>query len=279
MHDKYKSGVPFDRFGNLRPPSEDPFLKQLNDEVEANAYRNEYTKARATWIHRITEGMTEMYEQQIFQNLLPEFDRIPMKRAFMACVYSPKKEDGILDPPLESLYASVINASETEPVWQYPVLTGSRLYRCTLRTSQRQTRKEFDNTFGYFGEQLTQCLQEDGDGKITVVNNFRIGTVDVEKAHGKDWTEQIKNLTEAVKNLVLIGAGLCFMFDGTFVKTADSQSKKPEVSVFKLPRDKELELLPKILDAEKPQDFREVVGPLTHESSTEERGEGGRKFR
>jgi hypothetical protein len=279
MHDKYKPSRPIDRSWGLQPPWEDPFLKHLNDLIEADARKNEYIDASRTWLRRISEELQDLHEQRLFQNLMPEFDRVPMKRAFLACVYSPRKEEGLLGPTLESQFVAVIESSGAELVWQYPPLTGSRLYRCTLQTTHRQTRKEFENSYGCAGEELAQCLQEEQCRNITLVSNIHIGSPEGDKEHRRDCTEKLKDLTEALKNLVLIGAGICFMIDGTLVKTADSNSQPREVSVLKVPRDEELKFLPKILEATTPQEFREGVESIKRESLHGKKHKPIRKFR
>jgi hypothetical protein len=262
MHDKYKPSRPIDRSGGSQPPWEDPFLNGLNDLIEADARKNEYIDASRVWLRRISEELQDLHEQRLFQNLMPEFDRVPMKHAFIACVYSPRKEEGLVGPTLESQFLAVIESSGAELVWQYPPLTGSRLYRCTLQTTHRQTRKEFENSYGSIGEEFAQCLQDTQGRDITLITNIHIGSAQRDKEHRRDWTEKLKDFTEALKSLVLIGAGICFMIDGTLVKTADSNSQPREVSVLKIPRDEELKFLPKLLEAATPQEFREAVEPI-----------------
>lgn len=112
------------------------------------------------------------------------------------------------------------------------------------------------------------------------MNNFYLRTETTQKEHPQEWTKKLKDFTEALKNLVLVSAGVCFLIDGTLVKRAESDSKDSrQVSVLKVPRAKELELLPKVLEATSAQDFREAVEPLNSESLSPKTEKTGRKFR
>jgi hypothetical protein len=69
-------------------------------------------------------------------------------------------------------------------------------------------------------------------------------------------------LTEALKNLLLIGASAVFLFDGTLMKSSAEPQKQHEVSITNLDRNAELQALPKILDATTPEEFRETIDSL-----------------
>jgi hypothetical protein len=276
MADKFKPFGPYNRPSFSQPPWTDPSLKQFDALLEEN--RDKYLELG----HLFQKMIAVFYEQLLFQNLLPAFDSIPMKRVFMLCAYSPRKEDSFTGTSsfTEEL-EHVVEWSGCQLVWEYPELTGSRLRRGVLQTPYRLTRREFENLYGQIPEELAKRLKDASEKNVTIVNNFYIGHESAAKERPKDWTwtERVKDLAEALKNLLLVGAGVCFIFDGTLVKSTDSDSQHREVSVLKVPRDKELELLPEVLEATSPQDFRRAVEPLNSESLSPKKPKPGRKFR
>ena len=59
--------------------------------------------------------------------------------------------------------------------------------------------------------------------------------------------------------------GVAYLFDGMVVKSGGSEQHR-EITVWKVPREKQLEILPRILEATSPQDFREAIAPLNSET-------------
>jgi hypothetical protein len=263
-------------------PVEDPYLSEVNRLLhDAYAAPNpplaaaleelkaEYLKKtlgvelgqEVAQIPRNSRAADEFYENLLFENLVPAFDSVPMRRAFLFCAYSDeeKKHDAFAES-----FRSVIAACDCEVIREYEYLSGSQLHRCALRNLKRQTRKQFEASFQNVAIGVQGRLQEEKSINIKFENNFYFGPPAKDAEEHTNWSEISKNVTEALKNLVLVAAGAAFLFDGTLVKSGGSDLHNREISVLKVPREKELEILPKILDATSPQDFCEAIGPLNH---------------
>jgi len=188
------------------------------------------------------------------------FDDIPMTRVFPLCFYTPETWT---DNKFETALKEVIKATGCEVVQEYPFLQGSGLYRGSLQKRKRQTRSQFEHSNQQLVERLVQTLRE---SSVTIVGNVIVNVSPAAHAESKaelnDWAGQFKDLTEALKNLLLIGVSAVFLFDGTLMKSSAEPQKQHEVSITNLDRHAELQALPKILDATKPEEFRETIDSL-----------------
>lgn len=218
----------------------------------------------------------EIWESFMFQNLLPAFDEVPMRRVFPICFHT--KETWTVG--FDALVRAVLLTSGCELVVEYPLLEGSGVYRGSLRTSKRHTRRQFENSQAQLAGRIVETLKQDKNvGSVTV--NFNFGSATKEKEQKGEWSGKFKDFTEGIRNLILAGAGLVFIFDGTLMTS--SQSGTPhQISITQIDRQAELQALPKILDATSPQDFREAIESLDvkkPQQPTTTRPAPGRKFR
>ena len=186
----------------------------------------------------------ELYENLLFQNLVSAFDDIPMRRVFPVCFYTPETWT---DHKFETALQEVIKATDCDIVQEYAFLQGSGLYRGSLQRRKRQTRSQFERSHQQLVEHLVQTLKE---SNVTVIGNLTVNVspaAHVEsKGESDDWTGKLKDFTEALKNLLLIGASAVFLFDGTLMKSSAAEPKKQhEVSIISLDRNAELQALPK----------------------------------
>jgi hypothetical protein len=210
-------------------------------------------------IELLGRRVDELYEHLLFQNLVPAFDDIPMRRVFPLCLYTPEPWTDQLETALQE----VIRVSGCEVVREYPFLKGSGLHRVSLQSPERETRSQFERSHLQLAEQLVHALKESNISIVgNVIINVSAGTSAGSKAEPKDWTGKFKDLTEALKNMLLISASAVFLFDGTLIKSNAEPQKRHEISITQLDRNTELKALPKILDATNPEDFRETVGSL-----------------
>jgi hypothetical protein len=215
-----------------------------------------------------------LYENLLFQNLIPAFDEVPMRRVFPVCFYT---QESWTDQKFWQALQEVIRAAGLELVREYPFIQGSGLYRASLQKSNRETRSQFEDANRQLVEHLVQTLKK---SNIPIIANV---TVNVSpsaesKREPSNWAGKMKDLTEAVKNLLLISASAAFLFDGTLMKSGRAEANKPcEISITKLDRKAELHVLPKILEATKPEEFRETIDSL--QMAQPQRPRTGRKFR
>ncbi len=217
----------------------------------------------------------EIWESLVFQNLLPAFDKVPMRRVFPICFYT--KETWTVG--FDALVRAVILTSGCELKLEYPFLEGSGVYRGALRTSKRHTRKQFENSQAQLAVQIVETLKQDKNvGGVTV--NFNFGSPNKEKEQKGEWSGKFKDFTEGIRNLILAGAGLVFIFDGTLMTSSQSGSPH-QISITQIDRQAELQALPKILDATSPQEFHEAIEPLDDKKSQRPTTipAPGRKFR
>jgi len=202
----------------------------------------------------------EIWESFAFQNLLPAFDDVPMRRVFPICFYT--KESWTVG--YDALVQAVVLTSGCELVVQYPFLEGSGVFRGLLRTSRRLTRKQFEYSQAQLAGQLAETLKKDKNvGNVTI--NFNFGTGAKEKETG-EWSGRFKDFTEGIRNLILAGAAIVFVFDGTQVSS--SQPAPPhQIAITQVERAVELQALPKMLDATNPQEFHEAIEPFKVEKA------------
>lgn len=204
----------------------------------------------------------DLYENLLLQSLVPAFDKIPTKRVFPICLYVPEVPPNV-EVGLDSALDAVIAASGCVAVHSYPILHGSKLHRSLHETPNRQTRDEFEASQSQFMQELVKAIK-DSKGNITV--NFNAGAEtksEPSRSEQKHWSGILKDLTESVKNLLLIGAAGIFLFDGMVATSKPAESSKPqEISIRQIDRDTQLKILPGILDASNPEDFQKAFEPL-----------------
>jgi hypothetical protein len=99
-----------------------------------------------------------------------------------------------------------------------------------------------------------------------------------------DWASKFKELSEVLKNTLLIAAGCSVLFGDTLIHSKDSVNpQKPrEISITQLDRETQLGILPKILEAEKAEDFLKIIESLhgkQRPSAHQARHSSGRKRR
>jgi hypothetical protein len=200
----------------------------------------------------------DLYENLMFQSLVPAFDDVPMKRVFPICLYTPEESYAVHAQLAVALHA-VIEASRCDTVQTYPILDGSKLHRGLVRKPERQTHNQFQESQNQVAIGLAKALKDNGG--ITVNVNVKVEAES--KPERKSWTGGFKDLTESLRNLLLVGMGATLLFDGMKVSSkAGNQSVRPEVSIMQIDRNTQLQILPDILDAEKPEDFRKIMEGL-----------------
>lgn len=162
-------------------------------------------------------------------------------------------------------------------VHAFPFLQGSSLYRHVVPKDKRETRLQSEAAQIEFAKQLAKSLGEAG-ANVTINVNIKGSLQPMEDS--KDWTEKFKNLTEALKNTLTIGASGALLLGGTiFVSEHIPESSDPaKVTIQHLDRNTQLQILPKILDAEKPEDFKEIIN-FIQAPPPATKPQPGRKFR
>jgi len=199
----------------------------------------------------------ELYEHLLLQNLASAFDDIPMRRVFQIFLYTPEQTRQV-DAELARTLEYVIWASGCTLVHTYPVLSGSKLYGGLLRSPVRQTHKEFDASQIELIREVVGAATKDN---INVTININIG--ERSSPGEKGWQGKFKDVTEGLKNLLLIGAGTLLLFDGTLMSSRQPDPSKPsEVVISRMNRDTQLQVVPKVLDVTSPEEFREIMEPF-----------------
>ena len=204
---------------------------------------------------RMNVASRDLYEQLLFQSLVPAFDDVPLRRVFPFILYTPNGVNDFAVP-------LIVKASGCKLVHDYPFLAGSALSRGLLQTKNYQTRNQFENEQSQIVDELVERLKI-FDAKAVTVNIY-LGAGGAKHESSGEWTGKFQELTEALKNTLLIAAGCAVVFGGTLIHSKDtSESRKPhEVSVTQLDRDTQLRILPKILEATKAEDFPEIIESL-----------------
>jgi hypothetical protein len=210
----------------------------------------------------------DLYESLLFQSLVPAFDDIPMRRVFPVCLYTPDESSAIHTQLAIALHA-IIATSGCDTVQTYRVLNGSKTYRGLLQTPNRQTHDQFQDSSGQLTSAVIKALQEAG-GSVTIRFGPEVkGRTPEDKPQRREgkaerhWTENFEAFTSSIRNLFLIGVGATLLFDGIHATTQSRESsKRPEVSIMQLDRGTQIKILPDILDAEKPEDFRKIMEGL-----------------
>jgi hypothetical protein len=138
----------------------------------------------------LARKVDEFYEALLFQNLVPAFDDIPMRRVFPLCFYTPETWT---DNKFETALQEVIKVTGCEVVQEYPFLQGSGLYRGSLQKRNRQTRSQFEHSNQQLVEHLVQTLKESNVTIIgDVIVNVSLAAHAESKAEVNDWQESSK---------------------------------------------------------------------------------------
>src|SRR5882724_480924 len=87
---------------------------------------------------RMSVAIRDLYEQLLFQSLVPAFDEIPLRRVFPFILYTPNAVNDFAVP-------LIVRASGCRLVHDYPFLSGSALSRGLLQTQKYQTRNQVEN--------------------------------------------------------------------------------------------------------------------------------------
>jgi len=198
-----------------------------------------------------TKIAADLYEHLLLQSLAPAFDDIPLKRVFPFFLYTPT-ELSDLDRQLGAGLLQVIAASGCNLVYVHPTLHGSKLARASLQTPTRQTRPEFAAVEAQLVNDIRAA--QPGWGNVTV--NLYPPRWEPEP---KDWAGRLKDVTEALKNILLIGAGVYILFGGVVMSShPDEHAGQPRSQ---MSREHQLKALPKILEANSAEEFLEVIRP------------------
>jgi hypothetical protein len=212
------------------------------------------------------------YESLLFQSLLPAFDDAAIRRVRLLCLY-------LIDPSDDQWWTSqALNTADFTTVHAYDFLKGSSLSRHVVQNNKRETFRQSEAMQIEFAKVLGQNLASSG-ANITI--NINLGSHPLQpREEAKDWPEKFKDFTEGIKNTILIGAGGALLFGSTLVTSekAPEMSDLHRVTIMHLDRKAQLEVLPKILDAEKPEDFKEIIEFVQTPSSVTS-PKPGRKFR
>ena len=270
----------------LGQPQPDPRILDL--ELSGLPKRVEY----------LEKQLNEVHENLMFQSLLPAFDNVPLRREFPFCIFVPSqgKRKRATASTLRDLFGEMIAMRDTPwmgsgppeatdvlervdkflsplgylEVRTYPLLKGSVLYRSALRTYERQTRKEFEDSQLQLVTELAKSLRTlKVDSAPITVNVYLNDPKTKEKPESMSWAGNLKDLSEALKNILLIGVGCVVLFGGTLIKSEGTEPNKPlVVKIVQMGRDTQIKVLPKILDAAKPEDFQEVIEAVPTPSSS-----------
>jgi hypothetical protein len=205
----------------------------------------------------------DLYEQLLFESLIPAFDNVPLRRIFPFVLYTPNNVADFAAP-------LIIRASGCGVVHNYPFLKGSGLSRLLLQARTHQTRIQHEYGQVQVVEELVERLKIFDPKTVNV--HIYLGNP-FANSKSPEWTSKFKELSEALKNTLLIAAGCAVLFGGTLIHSKDNaESQKPrEISITQLDRETQLKILPKILEAEKAEDFPEIIESLHTKQPSAER--------
>jgi len=196
----------------------------------------------------------DLYEQFLFESLVPAFDHVPLRRVFPFVLYTPSEVADFVAP-------LIVRASGCGVVHNYPFLEGSGLSRALLQTRTRQTRIQHEYGLARVLEELVKRLRILDPKTVNIYVSLSPPPATNEST---EWTSKPKELSEALKNTLLIAAGCAVLLGGTLIHSKESANpQKPrEISIMQLDRETQLGALPKILEADKAEDFLKIIGSL-----------------
>jgi hypothetical protein len=92
----------------------------------------------------------DLYEQFLFESLVPAFDHVPLRRVFPFVLYTPSDVADFVAP-------LIVRASGCGVVHNYPFLNGSALSKVLLQTRTRQTRIQHEYGQAQVAEELAKA--------------------------------------------------------------------------------------------------------------------------
>jgi hypothetical protein len=196
----------------------------------------------------------DLYEQFLFESLVPAFDHVPLRRVFPFVLYTASDVADFVAP-------LIVRASGCGVVHNYPFLEGSGLSRALLQTRTRQTHIQREYGQAQVVEELVKRLRILDLKTVNIYTSLSPPPATNESTEG---TSKLNELSEALKNTLLIAAGSAVLFGGTLIRSKESANpQKPgEISITQLDRETQLAVLPKILEADKAEDFLKIIESL-----------------
>lgn len=216
----------------------------------------------------------DLYEQFLFESLVPAFDHVPLRRVFPFVLYTPSDVADFVAP-------LIVRASGCGVVHNYPLLKGTTLSKVLLQTRTRQTRIQYEYGQAQVVEELAKRLKFLDPKTVNIYVSFSPPLATNEST---DRASKFKELSEVLKNTLMIAAGCSVVFGDILIHSKDSVNpQKPrEISITQLDRETQLGVFPKILEAEKAEDFLKIIEGLHGKqwpSAHQARPSSGRKRR
>lgn len=199
----------------------------------------------------------EQYSESLMlRSLLPAFDGASIRRVYPFCLYLERPGD---PEAFLRLSSSLVLKLDLYGMHTYPVLKGSLLFRQVVQKRERETYSETEASQFDFATQLAKNLQ--AYGTAVNVNFITIGKPPEKKDGQTDWSEKLKNFSEALKNLMLVGTCGAVLLGGTFVvsKPSAESPNQRQITVVHTSRKIQLEVVPKILDVQNANEFKELL--------------------
>jgi hypothetical protein len=196
----------------------------------------------------------DIYEQFLFESLVPAFDHVPLRRVFSFVLYTPGDVADFVAP-------LIVRATGCGVVHNYPFLKGSGLSRALLQTRTRQTHIQYEYGQAQVVEELVKRLKIIDPKTVNICVSLSPPPA---TNRSTEWTSKLKELSETLKNTLLIAPGCAVLFGGILIHSKESANpQKPrEISITQLDRESQLGVLPKILEAERAEDFVKIIESL-----------------
>jgi hypothetical protein len=227
-------------------------------------------------LEHLERKLFAVQESRLFESLFPAFANVPINRVCMLAIFvsDQRDPDACIDPDdYVRPIAHFIPDVGFEALQSYTYLSGSSLYRFVYQTSKHQTLDQFQALQRQLAEELVSLLKENQIQNITI-NLYPPS----QKSEPKEWAGKFKDVSEALKNLLLVGAGCTILLGGTLISSKrETPEKPPSVTVKQIAPKDQLELLPKILEANTPEDFDKATSEVPHAAAPKEKPK--RKFR
>lgn len=218
----------------------------------------------------LVDTLFEVQQSRLFESLIPAYAKVPIKRVFLFAMFV---ADDVDLRSYEKLTEALDDVLECEFLGRSPSLHGSALQRSVYQTSKHQTLDEFQASQRQLAEELVSVLREHQIQNITI-NLYP----PLPKAEPKEWGK-FKDVSEALKNLLLVGAGCSILLGGTLIMSSKRETpEKPlSVTVKQIAPKDQLELLPMVLEANTPEDFAKAISEVRPVAPPREKPK--RKFR